>query len=110
MLWGRIGMPGGSPGWLWGLLGMGAVGRLRPGRLMLPLTTKAIISVGSYCNLLRPLIRRLFLLVPYGYIIIKMNRITKEMTAYSKALYIRRTHHPVIVTIKDNKDFIRVLY
>ena len=32
------------------------------------------------CNLLRPLIRTVFLLVPYGYIIIKIKRIPKEMT------------------------------
>ena len=31
------------------------------------------------CNLLRPLIKILFLLVPYGYIIIKLKRIPKEM-------------------------------
>ena len=33
------------------------------------------------CNLLGPLIKILFLLVPYGNIIIKMKRIPKEMTA-----------------------------
>ena len=35
---------------------------------------------GRICNLLRPLIKILFLLVPYGYIVLKIKRIPKEMT------------------------------
>ena len=37
----------------------------------------------QYCNLLRPLIKTLFLLAPYGYIIRK-KRIPKEMTEYRR--------------------------
>ena len=36
--------------------------------------------IGVLCNLLRPLIKKRFLLVPYGYIILLIKRIPKEMT------------------------------
>ena len=39
---------------------------------------------GSICNLLRPPIKILFSLVPYGYIIIKIKRIPKEMTGMGR--------------------------
>ena len=48
------------------------------------------------CNLLRPLIKILFLLVPYGYIIIK--KIPKEMTEipYDEGLTAQTTSTPPI--------------
>ena len=44
------------------------------------LRTILVSSTTLSCNLLRPLIKTLFLLVPYGYIIKKSKRIPKEMT------------------------------
>ena len=48
---------------------------------------KLVLQSRSYgplcCHLRRPLIKILFLLVPYGYIIIKIKRIPKEMTVWA---------------------------